>query len=434
MQPVGGDAEQQQGAEQQHHQDQLIVAGTLLVDKLLTALFVFQHQPVVVALAAGKIHLCLEGGRVFTQGAIEAAAIIGLMLLQRPIGGGVVALSGQQIGPQPLAGEVQRLGMAQQRQGLTLLALATQGLGPGGEQMPGGGVAELPIEGFCLIQSAQRRRAIALGIEGLGEITQHGGAPSRGEGRVGQLAVEQLPCLGRAAHVEIESCHARLDECLAAGFIQPQIALQGVQVVILGLLVQPNVGVEIAQCDEQLHALQLGQLALLVELTLEQEGASELGDRQLQLVGAIVRQAVQGMPLSQLCRIVLQGWLESGEQGEGLIRGRGVQGKSYLLQLEIPQPSRLLMGGGQGSGSGVVELGASVIPLGGLGQGAGMEQLHVLTRDGVELGEIAGGIAHRAPLGVLQQGWTGLDLGQPAQEQQKIAVHFRGGPGSWAPS
>ena len=136
MQPIGGDAEQQQGAEQQHHQDQLIVAGTLLVGKLLATLFVFQHQSVVVALAAGQVHLRLEGGRVFTQGAIEAAAIVGLMLLQRQIGGGVVALPGQQIGPQPLAGEIQRLGVTQQRQGPILLALATQGLGPGGEQVP----------------------------------------------------------------------------------------------------------------------------------------------------------------------------------------------------------------------------------------------------------------------------------------------------------
>ena len=243
-----------------------------------------------------------------------------------------------------------------------------------------------------------------------------------------------MPRLGRAGHVDIESRHAHLDEHLTAGLIQPQVALQGVQIVILGLLVQPYVGVEIAQCDEQLHALQLGQPALLVELTLEQEGASEFGYRQLQLVGAIVRQAVQGMPLGQLSLIALQGGLEPGEQGEGLIRGRRLQGKGHLLQLEIPQSGRLLMGGSQGSGSGVVELGAAVISQGGLGQGTGMEQFHVLARDGVELDEIGGRIAHRAPLGVLQQGRTGLGLGQPAQEQQKIAVHFRGGPGSWAPS
>ncbi|WP_269077642.1 hypothetical protein [Aeromonas molluscorum] len=40
---------------------------------------------------------------MFTQGSVEVLAIVGVIVTEPPVGGGIVALPGQQLGPERLA-------------------------------------------------------------------------------------------------------------------------------------------------------------------------------------------------------------------------------------------------------------------------------------------------------------------------------------------
>ncbi|MNS95909.1 hypothetical protein D3C72_1301870 [compost metagenome] len=152
------------------------------------------------------------------------------------------------------------------------------------------------------------------------------------------------------------------------------------------------------------------------DLLLEPEGGLEFGDRLFQALGAIEGESVQGVPLRLLGRMTPDTGLELAQQAEGLLRRLCVQGECHLLQPEVQQAQRLLAGGGQPAGAGVVEQGLGVVPEGRLGQGSRVKQLHVWPRLGIEALQIAGGIARRLQFSLFQQG-SGLQLGHPEQCQ-----------------
>ena len=179
---------------------------------------------------------------------------------------------------------------------------------------------------------------------------------------------------------------------------------------------EAEIGIEVAKGHQQAGTLQGGEGASWPFL-LELEGGLELGDRLLQLLGTVECEAIEGMPFGLLLGMAQDGRPELGQQVEGLLGGLGIQGQGNLLQSEVEQAPELLLGTGQPAGAGVVQQGLLVTAQRGLGQGSGVEQLHVLLRAGVEALQVADGIARRLQFCLFQQGGSGLQLGYPEQRQ-----------------
>lgn len=132
-------------------------------------------------------------------------------------------------------------------------------------------------------------------------------------------------------------------------------------VIAFGLPRQIEVGIEVAEGHQQAGALQAGDGGVRYRL-LEAKGGLELGDRCAELLGAIEREPVEGVPLGGLLRMAGDGGFELLQQGERLIRRFGIRGEGDLLQAEVEQAQGLLLGTGQPAGTGVVEQGLRIAP------------------------------------------------------------------------
>ena len=131
MQPVGGESEQDQGADQQDDQHHLVVTGALLIQQLLALVLVLLLQGEVAGLAAGQVHLDLEGGGMLAQGLVEVLFVVLHVAGHDPVGLGVAPQIGQQSGLHRLALYADRAWLGrQQLQGQLGLPPSLQGSGP----------------------------------------------------------------------------------------------------------------------------------------------------------------------------------------------------------------------------------------------------------------------------------------------------------------
>ncbi|MNO69589.1 hypothetical protein D3C76_604450 [compost metagenome] len=418
VQPVGGESEQDQGPDQQDDQHQLIVAGTLLIQQLLALVLVLLLQRQVAGLAAGQVHLDLEGGGMLAQGLVEVLPVVLHVAGHDTIGLGVASQVCQQPGLHRLALYADRAWLGrQQLQGQLGLPPSLQGSGPDLGQPGGGlGITQSLIDGLRLLQALPGGVPVSLCVEHHGPVAEDDGAIVGREPGGGQQGLEQLARPVGAPHVDVEPRHVGPDDGLAVGFVQSHHLPEGILIVALGLPVEAEIGIEVAKGHHQAGTLQGGEGASWPFL-LELEGGLELGDRLLHLLGTVEGEAIEGMPLGLLLEMAQDGRPELGQQLEGLLGGLGIQGQGNLLQSEVEQAPALLLGTGQPAGAGVVQQGLLVASQGGLGKGSGMEQLHVLLRAGVEALQIADGIPRRLQFSLFQQGGSGLQLGYPEQRQ-----------------
>ncbi|MNS95910.1 hypothetical protein D3C72_1301880 [compost metagenome] len=125
----------------------------------------------------------------------------------------------------------------------TTLQRPGPGLGQAGARLR---VAEPLIDGLRLVQAAPGGVPFFLRIEGHGLIAEHDGAIVRRQIRGRQQVVEQLARLDGAIHVDIEPRHVGPDDGLAVGLVQLHHLLQRIPVIAFGLLIEAEVGIEVA--------------------------------------------------------------------------------------------------------------------------------------------------------------------------------------------